>query len=131
MSWNKEKVINLAKKRKYNEALERLLQAEIDDKSIINADFLVLKGVLIMLSDIGNFELKDAEDNFLKALELEPENINALEETYHYYADVMDNETKARKYKKRLETCIEQKEMQLKSIKNSMNRKKSFNEYIR
>lgn len=126
MEWHnkKEKVISLAKQEKYNDALKELLKAEKEIKNTNYPDFYTLKGSLILLSDNGNFKLKDAETNFLKAIEIEPENISALEELYHYYDAVMDDEVKAKTYMKKLDAAINDRRMEFKRIKRQISSSK-------
>jgi len=126
MEWHsvKNKITALAKNEKYNDALKELLKAE---KNILNTnypDFFVLKGVLILLSDTNDFKLEDVEKNYLKALKLDPENINALEELYHFYDAVMGDEAKAKKYMKKLDDVINDRRMEFKRIKKQMSSSK-------
>ena len=126
MEWHsvKNKIVSLAKHEKYNDALKELLKAEGTLSNTNYPDFFVLKGVLILLSDINDFTLADVEKNYLKALKLDPENINALEELYHFYDAVMDDETKAKKYMKKLDDVINDKRMEFKRIKRQISSSK-------
>jgi len=120
----KNKIVSLAKHEKYNDALKELLKVERTLSNTNYPDFFVLKGVLIQLSDINDFTLADVEKNYLKALKLDPENINALEELYHFYDAVMDDEVKAKKYMKKLDDVINDKRMEFKRIKRQISSSK-------
>lgn len=126
MEWHsvKNKIVSLAKHEKYNDALKELLKVERTLSNTNYPDFFVLKGVLIQLSDINDFTLADVEKNYLKALKLDPENINALEELYHFYDAVMDDEVKAKKYMKKLDDVINDKRMEFKRIKRQISSSK-------
>ncbi len=126
MEWHsvKNKIVSLAKHEKYNDALKELLKVEGTLSNTNYPDFFVLKGALILLSDIIDFTLADVEKNYLKALKLDPENINALEELYHFYDAVMDDETKAKKYMKKLDDVINDKRMEFKRIKRQISSSK-------
>jgi len=126
MEWYsvKNKIVSLAKHEKHNDALKELLKVERTLSNTNYPDFFILKGVLILLSDTNDFTLSDVEKNFLKALKLDPENINALEELYHFYDAVMDDEVKARKYMKKLDDVIQDKRMEFKRIKRQISSSK-------
>lgn len=126
MDWYsvKTKIVSLAKHEKYNDALKELIKAERTLSNTNYPDFFVLKGVLIQLSDVNDYNLADVEKNYLKALKLDPENINALEELYHFYDAVMDDETKAKKYMKKLDDVINDKRMEFKRIKRQISSSK-------
>jgi tetratricopeptide (TPR) repeat protein len=126
MEWYsvKNKITTLAKNEKYNDALKELLKAEKTISNTNYPDFFVLKGVLILFSDTNDFKLEDVEKNYLKALKLDPENINALEELYHFYDAVMDDEAKAKKYMKKLDDVINDRRMEFKRIKRQISSSK-------
>jgi Tfp pilus assembly protein PilF len=79
---------------------------------------------LILLSDTTDFKLEDAEKNYLKALKLDPANVNALEELYHYYDAIMDDTVNAKKYMKKLDKAINDKRMEFKRIKRQISSSK-------
>jgi Tfp pilus assembly protein PilF len=63
----------------------------------IEAFELVDRAMRLQLAD-DNGDLDEVEDCLNKAIELDPENIHALQEAAHFYESVVPNAEKARKY---------------------------------
>jgi hypothetical protein len=76
--------------------------AQIEDR--IEAFSLVQRAILIQVSDEDG-DLSDAESCLLKALDLDPHSIEALQEAAHFYDAVTPHAAKAMEYASR---CREQ-----------------------
>jgi len=74
----------------------------------LSPNLLVLKGRLIQLADGGRFELQDAQQAFLEALEHDNCHIVALLELGWFYLNVCDDASKAATYFGRVtKICVE------------------------
>jgi tetratricopeptide (TPR) repeat protein len=64
-----------------------------------------LRGNMILLDDEcdNDFELEDALSSYEKALEINPNCVEALEETGYFYFNILDEEEKAKPYLKKAE----------------------------
>lgn len=97
--------------RQFDEALtkiDKLLSQCPDCPSL-----LVSRGIVIQLVDHREGPaLSEAERSFLRALEVSPDNVNAIEELAHYYGAVADDSDKAkhfaREYLSRVEPVIQE-----------------------
>jgi len=91
------KVKELFKNKEYDKALIELQLVEKDFSIPLPPNIYVLKGVCILLGKDINapLELKDAEEAYLKALEIDSEHINALLELGFFYMNVEDDAGKA------------------------------------
>ena len=97
--------------RQFDEALAKI------DRSLAQCpdcpSLLVSRGVVIQLLDHREGPaLSEAERSFLRALEVSPDNVNAIEELAHYYDAVADDSEKAkhfaREYLSRVEPVIQE-----------------------
>ncbi|MFI5127324.1 MAG: hypothetical protein ACHQJX_10905 [Candidatus Acidiferrales bacterium] len=108
---NLREILKLFAAHQFDEAL-----AEIDRSLAQCPDcpsLLVSRGVVIqLLNHRKGPALSEAERSFLRALEVAPDNISAIEELAHYYDAVADDSEKAklfaREYLNRVEPVIEE-----------------------
>lgn len=111
----------LWKAERFNDALK--LVDQLLSKSPDCPYLLVTRGMLIQLLDHQNGPaLREAEENFLKALTLAPESLDALEELAHFYDAVEPNATKAKFY---ASEYVKRAEPALKKIRNILNERPS------
>ena len=83
----------LYREQRYDEALaEVLVQLEANCES---PTLWVLRGNLIQLADNNPFPLEDAERSYLKALEIDPGHLEAMEDLAHFYQAVIVDPAKA------------------------------------
>lgn len=83
--------------RQFDDALAKIdkLLAQCPDCP----NLLVSRGVVIQLLDHREGPaLKEAERSLLRALEVSPDNVNAIEELAHYYDAVADDSEKAKHF---------------------------------
>lgn len=101
---------------------EALLELELLIKTSPECAHLwVLRGILIQLSDISTLTLEDAEQSFLKALEIEPDFIEALEDLTHFYYAVMDDKEKTRAILNRLDESLSRVSAGVQEIREWLN----------
>ncbi len=92
-----KKVHELYKGQKYNEALCVL---ELSLKGASDCPYLwLLRGHLVQLStEPQSLTLKDAEISYLRALEIDPDYVEALESLAHFHDVVIPTKVRAREY---------------------------------
>jgi tetratricopeptide (TPR) repeat protein len=83
--------------KQFDEALNEI--AILEKKHGLPLDVLIIKGMCIQLgSEKSPYRLDDAESAFKKALEIDPDNLEALIEIGHYYRAIDDRDDIAKTY---------------------------------
>ncbi len=92
------KIRSLIASNRHEEALHHIKELLAKDES--NPSYWVVLGDLIQLQQEEPllYTLKDAEEAYLKAIEIDPRSLAALEELFHFYHAVIQDYEKAAKY---------------------------------
>ena len=100
-------IADLYKKKLFNEALR---EVELDLKQKSDCPYLwLLRGNLIQLSDSASPKpLEEAEKSYLKALKLDPDYIQAMENLAHFYDIVMPDKKRAHEFANLVQTRVKQ-----------------------
>ncbi|MBK9498422.1 MAG: hypothetical protein IPO06_03390 [Leptospiraceae bacterium] len=83
------------KNKDYDSALSLFKNIE---ESLMSSEAYVFKGICVQLSDNGDYTLKDVEEYFLKAIQLEPSNLNPKIELAWFYLNVANKPGLANQY---------------------------------
>jgi tetratricopeptide (TPR) repeat protein len=92
-----EKIKQLCSSEQFDEALQEL--ESLEKENSLSPNLLVLKATCIQLGkDESLYTLADAETTYKKALEIDPNHVDALNEIGYYYLNVLDKQDIARPY---------------------------------
>lgn len=80
------------KRKKFDEALTLIEQIP---ENFMTSEIYVLKGICIQLSENLKYDLKEAENSFRKAIELDFNNIDAKMELGWFYFNVLNDSREA------------------------------------
>lgn len=101
------RIAALYKKKLFNEALS---EVELDLEQKKDCPYLwLLRGNLIQLSEPASPKpLEEAEKSYLKALELDPDYIQAMESLAHFYDIVIPDKKRAHKFANLAQTRVKE-----------------------
>jgi len=112
------RIADLYKKKLFNEALR---EVELDLVQNDECPYLwLLRGNLLQLSEsVSPMPLEEAEKSYLKALELDPDYIQAMENLAHFYDIVVPDKKRAHEFARLVQNRVGQLSKDMAEIMHS------------